>query len=92
MMDFFAKRHFALILQWTNPINQFSVRALSIRGLDFVFLVSAAAGLVAAQWLALIPKPGGDRKIFWEFKEELSLPLCRTRATAAFGENDLLGV
>jgi hypothetical protein len=64
MMDFFAKRHFALILQWTNPINQFSVRALSIRGLDFVFLVSAAAGLVAAQWLALIPKPWGRPQDF----------------------------
>jgi len=92
MMDFFAGRHFALTLQWSNPINQFSVHVLSIRGLDFVFLISAAAGLIAAQWLALIPEPGETGKILWEFKEELSLPFRRTRSTAAFGENDLLGV
>jgi len=92
MMDFFAGRHFALTLQWSNPINQFSVHVLSIRGLDFVFLISAAAGLVAAQWLALIPEPGETGEILWEFKEELSLPFRRTRSTAAFGENDLLGV
>ena len=92
MMDFFAGRHFALTLQWSNPINQFSVHVLSIRGLDFGFLISAAAGLIAAQWLALIPEPGETGKILWEFKEELSLPFRRTRSTAAFGENDLLGV
>jgi MFS family permease len=92
MMDFFAGRHFALTLQWSNPINQFSVHVLSIRGLDFVFLISAAAGLIAAQWLALIPEPGETGKILWEFKEELSLPFRRSRSTAAFGENDLLGV
>ena len=92
MMDFFAGRHFALTLQWSNPSNQFSVHALSIRGLDFVFLIAAAAGLVASQWLALIPEPGETRKILWEFKEELSLPFRRTRSTAAFEENDLLGV
>jgi hypothetical protein len=92
MMDFFAGRHFALTLQWSNPINQFSVHVLSIRGLDFVFLISAAAGLIAAQWLALIPEPGKTGKILWEFKEELSLPFRRSRSTAAFGENDLFGV
>jgi hypothetical protein len=58
-------------------------------GLDFVFLISAAAGLIAAQWLALIPEPGKTGKILWEFKEELSLPFRRSRSTAAFGENDL---
>jgi hypothetical protein len=68
------------------------VHVLSIRGLDFIFLISAAAGLVAAQWLALISEPGQTRKIFWEFKEELSLPFRRSRSTAAFEENDLLGV
>ena len=92
MMDFFAARHFALTLEWSNPINRFSVHVLSIRGLDFVFLIAAAAGLVASQWLALIPEPGETRKILWEFKEELSLPFRRTRSTAAFEENDLLGV
>jgi len=92
MMDFFAARHFALTLEWSNPINRFSVHVLSIRGLDFVFLIAAAAGLVASQWLALIPEPGETRKILWEFKEELSLPFPRTRSTAAFEENDLLGV
>ena len=92
MMDFFAGRHFALSLEWSNPVNQFSVRVLSIRGLDFVFLIAAAAGLLASQWLALIPEPGETRKILWEFKEELSLPFRRTRSTAAFEENDLLGV
>ena len=61
-------------------------------GLDFVFLISTAAGLIAAQWLALIPEPGEAGKILWEFKEELSLPFRHSRSTAAFGENDLLGV
>ena len=92
MMDFFARRHFALTLQWSNPTNQFSVHVLSIRGLDFVFLISAAAGLIAVQWLALIPEPGETRKILWEFKEELSLPFRRSSSTAALGENDLRGV
>ena len=92
MMDFFAKRHFALTLQWSDPINRFGVHVLSIRGLDFVFLISAAAGLIAAQWLALIPEPGPSGRILWEFKEELSLPFRRSPSSAAFGENDLFGV
>ena len=92
MMDFFARRHFALTLQWSNPINQFSVHVLSIRGLDFVFLISAAAGLVATQWLALVPEHGATSKTLWEFKEEFSLPFRRSPSTAAFAENDLLGV
>jgi hypothetical protein len=89
---FLRARHFALTLKWSNPINQFSVHVLSIQGLDFVFLIAAAAGLVASQWLALIPEPGEACKILWEYKEELSLPFRRTRSTAAFEENDLLGV
>jgi len=60
------------------------------RRLDFVFLISAAAGLIAAQWLALIPEPGKTGKSW--FQEELSLPFRRSRSTAAFGENDLCGV
>ena len=92
MMDFFESRHFALTFHWSDAINQLSVHVLSIRGLDFVFLISAAAGLIAAQWLALIPEPGKTGKILWEFKEELSLPLRRSRSTAALEENDLFGV
>ena len=92
LMDFFAGRHFGLTLQWSNPINQVSAHVLSIRGLDFVFLISAAAGLLASQWLALIPEPGESRKVLWEFKQELSLPFRRSRSTAAFEGNDPLGV
>ena len=64
---------------------------LGIHGLDFVFLISAAAGLVAANGL---PSSGAGEtgNIVWEFKEELSLPFRRSRSTAAFGENDVLGV
>ena len=91
-MDFFASRHFALTLQWSDPINELSVHVLSIRGLDFVFLISAAVGLIAAQLLALIPEAGKTGKVLWEFKEELSLPFRRSSSTAAFVENDLLGV
>lgn len=92
MMDFFAGRHFALTVQWSSTITQFSVHVVSIRGLDFVFLISAAAALVTAQWLALIPEPGNAGKILWEFKEELSLPFRRSRSTDAFRENDFPGV
>jgi len=92
MMDFFARRHFALTFQWSDPINQLWVHVRSIRGLDFVFLISAVAGLIAAQLLALIPEAGKTGKILWEFKEELSLPFRRSRCTSAFVENDLLGV
>ena len=92
MMDFFASRHFALTLQWSDPIKQLSVHVVSIRGLDFVFLISAAAGLIAAQLLALIPEAGKTGKVLWEFKEELSLPFRRSSSTAALVENDLLGV
>jgi MFS family permease len=91
-MDFFASRHFALTFQWSDPINQLSVHVLSIQGLDFVFLISAAAGLIAAQSLALVPEAGKTGKILWEFKEELSLPFRRSSSTAAFVENDVLGV
>jgi len=92
MMDFFASRHFALTLQWSDPVNELSVHLLSIRGLDFVFLISAAAGLIAAQALALIPEAGKTGKVLWEFKEELSLPFRRSGSTAALVENDLHGV
>ena len=43
-MDLFAARHFALTLEWSSPIHQLSVHVLSIRGLDFVFLISAPPG------------------------------------------------
>src|SRR5262245_39044269 len=92
MMDFFAARHFALTLEWSSPITQLSVHVLSIRGLDFVFLISALAGLIAFQWLALIPEPGAAGNILWEFKEELSLPFLRSPSTASLRENDPLGV
>src|SRR5215469_3352025 len=92
MMDFFAGRHFALTLQWSNPINELSVHLLSIQGLDFVFLISAAAGLIAAQSLALVQEAGKTGKVLWEFKEELSLPFRRSGSTAALVENDLHGV
>src|SRR5262245_3307580 len=58
MIDFFAAHHFALTLHWSGPISQLSAYVLSIRGHDFVFLISAFAGLLAFQWLALIPEPG----------------------------------
>jgi len=92
MMDFFAARHFALTLEWSSPITQLSVHVLSIRGLDFVFLISALAGLIAFQWLALIQEPGHAGNILWEFKEELSLPFRRSPSTASLRENDPLGV
>jgi MFS family permease len=92
MMDFFAARHFALTLEWSSPIHQLSVHVLSIRGLDFVFLISALAGLIAFQWLALIQEPGRAGNILWEFKEELSLPFRRSPSTASLRENDPLGV
>jgi hypothetical protein len=92
MMDFFATRHFALTLQWSDPTTQISAYALSIRGLDFVFWISALAGLIAFQWLALIPESGPARNIWWDFKQELSLPLRRSPATSSLRENDSGGV
>jgi hypothetical protein len=65
---------------------------LRISRLDFVFLISAAAGLMAASWLVLIPEPRKTGEILWEFEEELGLPFRRGRCTAAFGENDVFGV
>jgi hypothetical protein len=92
MIDFFAAHHFALTLQWSGRITQFSVHMLSIRGYDFVFLVSALAGLIALQWLALIPASGTAGHVWWAFREELSLPFRRSPATASLRENDPLGV
>jgi MFS family permease len=92
MMDFFASRHFALTFQWSDPINELSVHVLSISGLDFVFLIAAAAALIAAQSIVLIPEAGKTGRILWEFKEELSLPFRRSSSTAAVLENDRLGV
>jgi MFS family permease len=92
MMDVLAHRHFALALQWSDPTNHFAMHVLSIRGLDFVFLISAAMGLISAQWLAFIPESGKAGNLLWEFKAELSLPFRRSGSTAALEENDLLGI
>jgi len=92
MMDFFAARHFALTIQWSGPINELSLHVLSIGGLDFVFLISAAVGIIAAQCLALIPEPGVSGSVLWEFKEEISLPFRRSPSTASLRENDPFGV
>jgi len=92
MMDVFAAKHFAVTFQWSGQTTQLSAYVLSIRGLDFVFLISALAGLIAFQWLALIPESGTPGNIWWKFKEELSLPFRRSPATASFRENDPLGV
>src|SRR5262245_19877378 len=92
MMDVFAAHHFALTLQWSGQITQLSAYVISIRGLDFVFLISALAGLIAFQWLALIPGSATAGNMWWEFKEELSLPFRRSPATASLRENDPLGV
>src|SRR5262250_589824 len=92
MMDVFAAKHFAVTFQWSGQTTQLSAYVLSIRGLDFVFLISALAGLIAFQWLALIPESGTAGNIWWKFREELSLPFRRSPATASFRENDPLGV
>src|SRR5262245_13969867 len=92
MIDFFAAHHFALTLQWSGQMTQLSAYVLSIRGLDFVFLISALAGLIAFQWLALIPESGTAGNMWWKFKEELSLPFRRSPATASSRENDPSGV
>ena len=92
MVDFFSAHHFAITLQWSGQIAQLSVYVLSIRGLDFVFLISALAGLIAFQWLALIPESGIAGHVWWAFKEELSMPFRRSPASASLRENDPLGV
>src|SRR5215469_7662331 len=88
MMDVFAAKHFAVTFQWSGQTTQLSAYVLSIRGLDFVFLISALAGLIAFQWLALIPESGTAGNIWWKFREELSLPFRRSPATASLREND----
>src|SRR5499427_9213930 len=92
MMDVFAAKHFAVTFQWSGQTTQLSAYVLSIRGLDFVFLISALAGLIAFQWLALIPESGTAGNIWWKFREELSLPFRRSPATASLRENDPFGV
>jgi MFS family permease len=92
LMDFFAAHHLALTFQWSGPAAQLSAYVVSIRGLDFIFVISGLAGVIAFQWLALIPESGTAGNLLWQFKEELSLPFRRSPATASLRENDPLGV
>jgi hypothetical protein len=54
-------------------------------------VISGLAGVIAFQWLALIPESGAAGHLLWAFKEELSLPFRRSPATASLRENDPLG-
>ena len=71
---------------WVNAASDcFAMRSAPI-------LISAAVGLVATQWLAVIPEPGKTGRMLWEFQEELALPFRRSRSTAAVAEHDVFGV
>src|SRR5262245_29644832 len=59
LADFLIKQHFELIVSWTGPFTSVGFHILSIKGLDFVFLIAALCGVITLQCLNLIDEPSG---------------------------------
>jgi len=59
LADFLIEQHFAVAMSWTGPFTSVGFHILSIKGLDFVFLIAALCGVITLQCLNLIDEPGG---------------------------------
>jgi MFS family permease len=76
LADFFAARGLALTFAWTEPARQYSVSALDLRGLDFVFALSVAVGVAALRQLGRVREDGdvARARLWADLVEELRLP------------------
>ena len=59
LADFLIEEHFAVTMSWTGPFASVGFHILSIKGLDFVFLLAALCGVITLQCLNFINEPGG---------------------------------
>jgi MFS family permease len=57
LADFFARREFSVLIDFSGGPESFRVLALSLRELDFVFFLSGFVGIYALHRLTLIKEP-----------------------------------
>ena len=60
MADVFARREFSVLIDFSGGRESFSLLALSLRELDFVFFLSGFVGIYALHRLTLIREQTGD--------------------------------
>ena len=57
LADVLIKEHFAVTVSWTGPSTSVGFYILSLKGLDFVFLIAALCGVITLQCLNFIDEP-----------------------------------
>ena len=58
LADFFASRELALTLNWAAPDKVYAVHALSLRALDFLFVIALVGGVMALKLLGRVAEAG----------------------------------
>lgn len=76
LADFFAHRGFRVTLTWSEPAQEYSIKALELGALDFLFVVSALVGLYSLVRLRAVREEGqvSDRSVLEELVDEVVLP------------------
>ncbi len=71
--DWFADRELSLTLRWLSPTSDFILPAVSLRGLDFLFILSFILGLYALHRLAMVIEEGevAEQVVLNEFYGEV---------------------
>ena len=57
LADALIEKHFAVTVSWTGPFTSVGFYILSLKGLDFVFLIAALCGVITLQCLNFIDEP-----------------------------------
>ncbi len=75
--DFFAFRNLSILLQWTGPVERFTLQTLSFQHWDFFFVFAFLAGFYALHRLSMVKEEGevDDKIVRAEFIASVKKPL-----------------
>lgn len=84
--DFFEFRDLSILLRWTGPVKEFTLRTLSFQHWDFFFAFAFFVGLYALHRLSLIKEEGkvDDRAVRAELIAVVKKPLRSLSSGAGF--------
>jgi MFS family permease len=73
LASFFASKELALTFSWSDAGTLLAIPTVSLRGLDFLFLITFLLGLYALHRLALVREEGSvdERVVLEELKDEI---------------------
>ncbi len=82
--DVFELRQLSIPILWSSPEAEMAIQAISLQGLDFVFLLAFILGLYSLQRLRSVTEEGeaSEREVMDELIQEMATPL-RSLSTVA---------